>query len=98
MGDAATVGLVPAADVVRLMPALAQENVTAEVVYKGPVEAPITKGQQIAELVLHVPSMAEARIPLVAEADVPTGGFITKLSTAAQVLFRRVMPAETPAS
>lgn len=98
MGDAATVGLVPAEDVVRLMPALAQENVTAEVVYKGPVEAPITKGQQIAELVLQVPSMAEARIPLVAEADVPTGGFITKLSTAAQVLFRRVMPAETPAS
>ncbi len=35
LGDAETVGLVPAEDLRLLVPALVQEKVTAEVVYKG---------------------------------------------------------------
>ncbi|MBT9245377.1 D-alanyl-D-alanine carboxypeptidase [Gemmobacter fulvus] len=98
LGDADRVGLVPATDVTRLLPALAQDQMTAEVVYKGPINAPITKGQQIAELLVHIPDLPDARIPLVAEADVPKGGFGKKLVTAAQVLMARFFPAETPAS
>ena len=48
---------------------------TAEVVYKGPINAPITKGQQIAELLVHIPDLPDARIPLVAEADVLVENF-----------------------
>ncbi len=98
LGDADRVGLVPATNVTRLLPALAQDQMTAEVVYKGPINAPITKGQQIAELLVHIPDLPDARIPLVAEADVPKGGFGKKLVTAAQVLMARFFPAETPAS
>ncbi|MDQ1848248.1 D-alanyl-D-alanine carboxypeptidase family protein [Gemmobacter fulvus] len=98
LGDADRVGLVPATDVTRLLPALAQDQMTAEVVYKGPINAPITKGQQIAELLVHIPDLPDARIPLVAEADVSKGGFGKKLVTAAQVLMARFFPAETPAS
>ena len=86
MGEAPTVGLVPAADLRLLLPALAQDQLTAEVVYNGPISAPVVKGTELAQLVIHIPDMAEQRIPLVAEADVARGGFVTRLTTAAQHL------------
>lgn len=98
LGDAPKVGLVPAQDIERLLPAAAVNGMTAEVVYKGPIMAPVTAGTPIAELVVHIPEMAEARIPLVAETDVPKGGFVKQLSTAAQVLIKRFLPADAAAS
>jgi D-alanyl-D-alanine carboxypeptidase (penicillin-binding protein 5/6) len=94
MGDAATVGLVPAEDLVRLVPAAVQGQVTAEVVYQGPLAAPIAKGQPLAELVLHIPDLPDARVPLVAAQDVGKGGFMTRLMTAAKVLQARYWPAD----
>ncbi len=98
MGAENQVGLVPAADVDRLMPALAQDGVTADVVYQSPLRAPIAKGQQVAELVIRVPDMPDARVPLVAETDVAPGGFLTRVLTAAQVLHARYFPAQGAAS
>ena len=99
MGAADSVGLVPAADVRLLMPAQVQEGVTAEVIYTGPIKAPITAGQQLAELIVHVPDLPDARIPLVAEADVAPGGFAKRLTTAAEVLMKRYLdqPEADPA-
>jgi len=94
MGAADSVGLVPAADVRLLVPAQVQEGVTAEVIYTGPVRAPVTAGQQLAELIVHVPDLPDARIPLVAETDVPAGGFTKRLTTAAEVLIRRYIGGE----
>lgn len=87
MGSAAAVGLVPEQDVTLLVPAQVQEGVTAEVIYTGPLTAPITKGQQVAELIVHVPDLPDARVPLVAETDIANGGFATRLSTAANRLW-----------
>lgn len=87
MGSETQVGLVPAADVTLLVPAQVQEGVTAEVIYTGPLNAPIAKGAQVAELIVHVPDLPDARVPLVAEADVTKGGFATRLSTAATRLW-----------
>ncbi|MFN3971804.1 MAG: D-alanyl-D-alanine carboxypeptidase family protein [Gemmobacter sp.] len=89
MGAAARVGLVPAEDVTILLPALMQEGVSAEVVYTGPLTAPLTAGQRVAELVIRVPDLPDNRIPLVAEADVARGGFGTRVLTAGQVLMSR---------
>jgi serine-type D-Ala-D-Ala carboxypeptidase (penicillin-binding protein 5/6) len=89
MGDADHVGLVPAKDAVLLVPALVQEGVTAEVVYTGPITAPVRAGQIIGDLVIHIPDMAEHRVPLVAEANVARGGFVKRLTTAAQILLRQ---------
>ncbi len=89
MGDAATVGLVPAKDVKLLVPALVQESVTAEVVYKAPLNAPIEAGAEIATLIVHVPDLPDAQVPLVAEAAVGKGGFLTRMTTAAGILFGR---------
>ena len=99
MGDAATVGLVPAEDIARLIPVTAQNSITAEVVYSGPLQAPITKGDAVAELVVRIPGLPDARVPLVAEADVAKGGFGTRLSTATGALMQRFFPAaEAPAT
>lgn len=86
MGDAATVGLVPAEDVRLLIPGTVQDGLQAEVVYSGPLTAPIAKGAQVAELVVSIPNLPQQRIPLVAESDIGRGGFVTRLTTAARHL------------
>ncbi|MFP5479937.1 MAG: D-alanyl-D-alanine carboxypeptidase family protein [Alphaproteobacteria bacterium] len=96
LGAADTVGLVPAEDVRLLVPALVQGSVTAEVVYNGPLLAPVTAGTPVAELVIHVPDLPDRRFPLVAEADVGTAGFTKRLTTAARALYAQYVGA--PAS
>jgi D-alanyl-D-alanine carboxypeptidase (penicillin-binding protein 5/6) len=87
MGDAETVGLVPAEDVRLLVPALVQDTMSAEVVYNGPLIAPVTKGSAVAELIVHVPDLPDRRFPLVAESDIGTAGFFTRLTTASKQLY-----------
>ncbi len=89
LGEAATVGLVPGEDVTLLLPALAQDGVAAEVVYVGPLQAPVIAGQAVAELVIRVPGLSEHRLPLLAETDVARGGFLVRLKSAAEELRRR---------
>nr|WP_241488880.1 D-alanyl-D-alanine carboxypeptidase family protein [Shimia sp. SK013] len=89
MGKFARVGLVPAEDITVLLPVLAQGKVKGEVIYSGPIQAPVTKGAPLAELVLTPEDLPEMRIPLVAEADVPEGGFGVRISTATSVLAAR---------
>lgn len=89
MGSADTVGLVPAEDVRLLVPALVQDSVTAEVVYNGPLVAPVAKGTPVAELIVHAPDLPDRRVPLVAETDVGTAGFMKRLTTAAGTLYAR---------
>ena len=91
LGEESTVGLVAQKDVERLIPAMAQETMTAEVVYSGPIAAPIEQGAQIAELVVHIPGLPDARIPLLAETAVAKGGFLQHIGTAAKVLYARMV-------
>lgn len=93
MGDQPTVGLTVADDISLLVPVMSTSNgVTAEVVYDGPIAAPITKGQQLGELVVTLEGLPETRYPLVADRDVAKGGFNTRLRTAALVLWERFAP------
>ena len=91
------VGLVPEEDVTVLLPVLAGKTVNAEVVYTGPIQAPISAGTPLAELVIQPEGLPEKRIALVAETDVPHGGFLAKISTAALSLIERINSGpETP--
>lgn len=92
MGAKPTVGLTVAQDLSLLVPVLDQDGVTAEVVYLGPIEAPITAGDEIAELVITLEGLPETRLPLIADADIAAGGFSTRLRTAALVLLRKLAP------
>ena len=93
MGAMPTVGLTVAEDLSLLVPVLNQEDITADVVYNGPIEAPITAGQQLGELVINFADLPEKRVPLIAENDVPRGGFATRMRTAALVLWGKFGPA-----
>lgn len=93
MGAAETVGLVPATDVRLLVPALVQEGTTAEVIYKGPLKAPVVAGTEVGEMIIHVPDLPDARVALVAESDVAAGGFVKRVTTAARKLVAEYLGA-----
>jgi D-alanyl-D-alanine carboxypeptidase (penicillin-binding protein 5/6) len=94
MGDAPTVGLTVAEDLSMLVPTLGSNNgLDAEIVYSGPIAAPITAGQKIGELVITLDGLPEARLPLVADSDVARGGFAIRLRTAAQVIWQKFAPS-----
>jgi len=88
MGDAPRVPLVLAEDLSLLLPALAQDALKAEVVYSGPLSAPIVQGQQVATLKIDLPDLADIEVPLVAGQNVARGGFGTRLGTAIDTLRR----------
>lgn len=98
MGAAPAVDLVPADDLEILLPALAGSAISAEVVYDGPVNAPVKKGDQLAELVIQPDELPEVRLPLVAASDVARGGFTVRVTTAAKVLLRQFLNGPAAAS
>ncbi|MCI5095172.1 MAG: D-alanyl-D-alanine carboxypeptidase [Rhodobacteraceae bacterium] len=91
MGGQPTVGLVAAQDLKVLLPALSGKQMPAEIVYTGPVTAPIKQGQKLADLVVTPAGLPELRLPLVAEQDVPAGGFMVRVKTATQLLIARFL-------
>jgi len=95
MGANPTVGLVPPEDYSALLPVLGSDSLSAEVVYTGPVSAPVTKGDRLGELVIAPEGLPERRLPLVAATDVAAGGFVVRVSTVANLLLERfVQPPE----
>lgn len=91
MGSSPTVGLVAAQDLTVLLPALARAEIDAEVIFTGPVEAPIAKGDPLAEIVFTPEGLPEVRLPLVADSDVASGGFVSRITTAAMVLVAKLI-------
>lgn len=91
MGDAPTVGLEPATDLRLLLPALAQGDISAQVVYTGPIKAPVAKGTKLAELVVQIPGLPDGRVDLVASGDVGPAGFMARVMTAADQLRSRYL-------
>lgn len=86
MGHVQRVGLISNEDIEVLMPASSDSLVNAEIVYNGPLQAPIAKGQEIAKLVVKAGDLSEVSFPLFAESDVSAGGFTVRMRTATNVL------------
>lgn len=90
MGAERSVTLVPQDDVVSLVPVLAASGLSGEVVFTGPVKAPIAAGQVLGELVFTPEGLPETRVPLVAGQAVERGGFAVRITTVAQTLLKRL--------
>ncbi|WP_298256829.1 D-alanyl-D-alanine carboxypeptidase family protein [uncultured Litoreibacter sp.] len=90
MGTSAKVGMAAVEDIKVLVPVLKKDGVTAKIQYQGPLEAPITAGDKIAELIVSVPGIGDATHDLVATETVNNGGFMVRVRTAATVLFRQL--------
>lgn len=98
MGAVATVGLELAEDLSVLAPISTNSGLEGEVVYTGPFRAPVTKGDQMAELILTREGLPEVRVPLVASETVEPGGFMVKVTAAAMYLFERLNAGPQDAS
>ncbi|WP_333684216.1 D-alanyl-D-alanine carboxypeptidase family protein [Pontibaca methylaminivorans] len=96
-GAQSQVGLAPAQDLTILVPSLGGETLSAEVRYSGPFNAPIAKGEELAELVIARSELPEVRVPLVADRSVPAGGFTVRLRSAAEHLLHRFASGPAPA-
>lgn len=75
LGDASEVALVAGQDLKVTIPAGLAPELSAKVVYRGPIKAPIKAGQHVADLVVTSPDVPAQRLPLVAAADVGEAGF-----------------------
>lgn len=86
-GDASTVGLVAP----RVLTVAVLNGTTpvlnAKVVYNGPIQAPIRKGQHVADLIVSAPDMPAQTLPLVAENDVGEAGFFGRAWAGLMSLF-----------
>src|SRR5690554_3710234 len=90
MGDTPQVGLVTDADLTMLLPVLGGDKIPAEVIYTGPLQAPIAKGTPVGELVVTPEGMPETRVPLLAATDVARGGFAARIMTVSKILLERL--------
>ena len=86
-GDEATVGLVAPTNLTVTVPSGTSPEMTGKIVYQGPIKAPITKGQHIADLIVNTPGMGPQKLPLVAEQDVGEAGFFGRAWAGLMSLF-----------
>ena len=91
LGQEPQVGMALSEDVSMLLSYRTLPNIKAKVVYEGPIEAPITKGDTLGELVVEVPERGEQRFPLAAMSDVAAAGFMDRFKAAFGILKTRVL-------
>jgi D-alanyl-D-alanine carboxypeptidase (penicillin-binding protein 5/6) len=83
LGATANVGLVPADDLTLLMPVTAAREMTGEVNWTAPIEAPVAAGQELATLTVHREGLGDVSVPLVAAQAVDKAGFLPRFNAAA---------------
>ncbi len=92
MGAVDKIDLTVAADVSVLMPLLGVGDIEAQIVYRGPIAAPIVAGTELADLVFTPPGLSEIRVPLVAATDVEPAGVGKRIGNAAAILMSKFAP------
>lgn len=89
MGQAQTVPVVASQDVALTLPRAARAGLKTAVAFDQPVQAPITKGQQLGTLTISAPGMDTKIIPIVAGSDVARLGFFARLGVKIHMLFHK---------
>lgn len=87
-GAADEVPLVAPGSIRVAAPAGTAPEVTLAIHYEGPLRAPVAKGEEIAELEIHVTGLPPSRVPLVAGASVPQANLLQRLGNGIAGLFR----------
>ena len=89
MGDHTRIQLVLPEDVRLLVAATQRELSEARVEYRGPIEAPVATGAEVATLVIPRDELPDMRVPLVSDREVVRGGFLPRIRSSAITLFNR---------
>jgi len=93
LGDRRSVGLSTPDEVKVLIPAGSQSGVSAEAVFRGPIEAPVAQGDKLGELVIDIPGTGQSRVPLLAASDVARTGVLGRMQSAAYRLGEKAVQA-----
>lgn len=96
MGSESTVSVMSKSPIKALIPYNSKDQISATLVYNGPVPAPIKAGDQLAELVVAIPGLDPIKHPLFAEHDVPLGGITTRIKSSAIKVTNRIMGDMNP--
>ena len=91
LGEAPFVPIVAPKDLQMLVPREERPGMKARVLYSGPIEAPIAEGQKLATLRVEVPGKQPVDFDLVAGAEVPRGGLMTRINAAARLTRDRAL-------
>jgi D-alanyl-D-alanine carboxypeptidase (penicillin-binding protein 5/6) len=86
LGKSRALPLVTKADVAVTLPTVVRNDLKVEIVYDGPLVAPVKKGTEVAKLHVTVPRGNDFEVPLYAGADVPSLGFLSGAIAKAKVL------------
>ncbi len=86
LGDAPTVVLTAEEDVEMLVSAIAADETEAEIVYDGPLVAPIPAGTRVGELIVTRADLPELRVPVVTKDPVARVGIAGRMTVAARRL------------
>ena len=79
LGDSSTVSLVAAKDLFATIPKASDGQISMKVTYRGPIKAPIVKGQPVATLVVTTEDAGQQTVALVAGEDVGEAGFFDRV-------------------
>lgn len=69
-------------DLMGLVPSMMDGKIKAEIIYKSPIKAPITEGQEIGEIIITIPSLVSFSKPIIAAESIEDGGFLARLKFA----------------
>ena len=86
LGSSKNVNMVVQSDIDVLAPVLEKENISTQLVYSSPINAPITAGTKIAELIVSIPELADKSFPIVAGETVTGGNFWGRFKASAEIL------------
>lgn len=86
-GAVSDVELVTGNAVLASVPQGRTDNLTLSIRYRGPIEAPIRKGQRVAWLYVQSPGHPPHNVPLLAASDVPQANLLQRLRNGLEGLF-----------
>ena len=91
LGENKTIDLIAEDNISGLFPLGSLKNVDIEINYKGPIAAPIKKGDRIAILTVNTPKIGKSEHHLVASKDVASGSILNKILASAELLGRKAI-------
>jgi D-alanyl-D-alanine carboxypeptidase (penicillin-binding protein 5/6) len=94
LGQANGVGLAPAQDVKMLVPVTARDGLKAQVIFSGPIAAPVVAGTVLGELVIQAPGLPDQHVPLVATANIEKSGPFGRFKAAASHIYQLIFGAD----
>lgn len=87
LGQNDSVGLVAKTDIEALVPYSERDDVKLSITYTGPLNAPVQKGTQVAELKVEIKGLTATSYPLFTDSDVAKSGIIKRLRTSFNVVY-----------